>query len=210
MRRCSRRNSSASSSRRSIGCSRSSRPRSSSHRHDGRFSAHRGDQNDAAAWSDVSRTVHRANAALIIRCARSSRLLGLRTCSGRLPEVDFSPCIYGQMGHCSAPCNLSIDESAYDDRVRDAVGFLRGADRVDLLGGLAKARDQAASAMRFEEANRLPARPPVAGDAVSRASPPQPGGDREQPCDRDRRGRRSRGARGPVRAPRDDAATRFA
>jgi DNA polymerase III subunit epsilon len=85
-----------------------------------------------------------------------ARLLGLRTCSGRLaPDADFSPCIYGQMGHCSAPCNLSIDESAYDDRVRDAVGFLRGATTGSILGGLAKARDQAASAMRFEEANRL-------------------------------------------------------
>jgi DNA polymerase-3 subunit epsilon len=85
-----------------------------------------------------------------------SRLLGLRTCSGRLqPDVDFSPCIYGQMGHCSAPCNLGIDESAYDDRVRDAVGFLRGASTGSILGGLAKARDQAAAAMRFEEANRL-------------------------------------------------------
>ncbi len=85
-----------------------------------------------------------------------ARLLGLRTCSGRLePSVDFSPCIYGQMGHCSAPCNLSIDESAYEDRVRDAVGFLRGSRTGSILGGLAKARDQAASAMRFEEANRL-------------------------------------------------------
>jgi DNA polymerase-3 subunit epsilon len=85
-----------------------------------------------------------------------SRLLGLRTCSGRLdPRIDFSPCIYGQMGHCSAPCNLSIDESAYEDRVRDAVGFLRGFSTGSILGGLAKARDQAASAMRFEEANRL-------------------------------------------------------
>jgi DNA polymerase III subunit epsilon len=85
-----------------------------------------------------------------------ARLLGLRTCSGRLaPDADFSPCIYGQMGHCSAPCNLSIDESAYNDRVRDAVGFLRGATTGSILGGLAKARDQAASAMRFEEANRL-------------------------------------------------------
>lgn len=85
-----------------------------------------------------------------------SRLLGLRTCSGRLePSVDFSPCIYGQMGHCSAPCNLSIDGSAYEDRVRDAVGFLRGSRIGSILGGLAKARDQAASAMRFEEANRF-------------------------------------------------------
>jgi DNA polymerase III subunit epsilon len=85
-----------------------------------------------------------------------SRLLGLRTCSGRLePSADFSPCLYGQMGHCSAPCNRSIDESAYEDRVRDAVGFLRGSGAGSILGGLAEARDQAASAMRFEEANRL-------------------------------------------------------
>src|ERR1019366_3988797 len=85
-----------------------------------------------------------------------SRLLGLRTCAGRLePGADFSPCIYGQMGHCSAPCNLGIDETAYADRVRDAAGFLRGAGTGSILGGLAKARDQAASAMRFEEANRF-------------------------------------------------------
>ncbi len=84
-----------------------------------------------------------------------ARLLGLRTCAGRLrPDADFSPCMYGQMGHCSAPCNLSIDASAYEDRVRDAVGFLRGSRTGSILGGLAKARDQAASAMRFEEANR--------------------------------------------------------
>jgi excinuclease ABC subunit C len=84
-----------------------------------------------------------------------ARLLSLRTCAGRLrPDADFSPCIYGQMGHCSAPCNLSIDASAYDDRVRDAVGFLRGSRTGSILGGVAKARDQAASAMRFEEANR--------------------------------------------------------
>jgi excinuclease UvrABC nuclease subunit len=85
-----------------------------------------------------------------------SRLLGLRTCTGRIePHADFSPCIYGQMGHCSAPCNLSIDASAYEDRVRDAVGFLRGSRTGSILGGLAKARDQAAAAMRFEEANRF-------------------------------------------------------
>jgi DNA polymerase-3 subunit epsilon len=84
-----------------------------------------------------------------------SRLLGLRSCTGRLaPSANFAPCIYGQMGHCSAPCNLSIDATAYDDRVRDAVGFLRGSRTGSILGGLAKARDQAASAMRFEVADR--------------------------------------------------------
>jgi DNA polymerase III subunit epsilon len=84
-----------------------------------------------------------------------SRILGLRTCAGKLaPHEDFSPCIYGQMGRCSAPCNLTVSADGYGERIRRAVGFLRG--RVGpLLGELARARDQAASAMRFEEAARF-------------------------------------------------------
>ncbi|HXZ89110.1 MAG TPA: exonuclease domain-containing protein [Candidatus Binataceae bacterium] len=83
-----------------------------------------------------------------------SRLMGLRVCSGRLaPHEDFSPCLYGQMGHCAAPCNLGVNEDAYGERVRRAVSFLRGRSG-PLLGELARARDQAAAAMRFEEANR--------------------------------------------------------
>ena len=84
-----------------------------------------------------------------------SRILGLRTCAGKLaPHEDFSPCIYGQMGRCTAPCNMSIDVDAYGERVRRAVGFLRGRSG-PLLGELARARDQAAAAMRFEEAGRF-------------------------------------------------------
>jgi excinuclease UvrABC nuclease subunit len=84
-----------------------------------------------------------------------SRILGLRTCSGKLvPSEDFSPCIYGQMGHCTAPCNKSVDAEGYAERVRRAVGFLRGRSG-PILGELARARDQAASSMRFEEAERF-------------------------------------------------------
>jgi DNA polymerase III subunit epsilon len=83
-----------------------------------------------------------------------SRLLGLRTCGGKLaPDEDFSPCIYGQMGHCTAPCNLSIAQDAYNQRVGRAVAFLRGRSG-PLMGELARAREQAAAAMRFEEARR--------------------------------------------------------
>ncbi|HUN57520.1 MAG TPA: hypothetical protein VMU41_05360, partial [Candidatus Binataceae bacterium] len=83
-----------------------------------------------------------------------SRLMGLRTCSGRLvPDPDFSPCMYGQIGHCASPCNAMIGEDGYRDRVRRAISFMRG--RVGaVMGELAQARDQAATAMRFEEANR--------------------------------------------------------
>jgi excinuclease ABC subunit C len=83
-----------------------------------------------------------------------SRLLGLRVCDGQLaPHADFSPCIYGQMGHCASPCNLTISEDDYGARVRNAIGFLRGRT-APILGELARGRDQAAGAMRFEEANR--------------------------------------------------------
>jgi len=84
-----------------------------------------------------------------------SRILGLRTCAGRLsPHEDFSPCMYGQMGRCTAPCNLSIDEAGYGDRVRQALLFLRGRGG-SILGALVKSRDQAAKALRYEEASRL-------------------------------------------------------
>jgi excinuclease ABC subunit C len=83
------------------------------------------------------------------------RILGMRTCAGKLaPRDDFSPCMYGQMGHCAMPCNLSADEDAYGARVRRAVEFLRGRSG-PLLGELARARDDAARAMRFEEAARF-------------------------------------------------------
>ena len=83
------------------------------------------------------------------------RVLGLRTCAGQLaPHADFSPCMYGQIGHCAMPCNLSSDEDAYGARVRRAVEYLRGRS-APLLGELARARDQAARAMRYEEAARF-------------------------------------------------------
>jgi len=83
-----------------------------------------------------------------------SRMLGLRSCGGRLePREEFSPCIYGQIGHCAAPCNLSVGEEAYNRQASRAISFLRGRSG-PILGELARARDQAAAAMRFEEARR--------------------------------------------------------
>src|SRR5579883_3309301 len=82
------------------------------------------------------------------------RLMRLRVCRGRLaPDPAFSPCIYGQMGRCSAPCNLSVDREAYDVQLRRALEFLRGRT-APVLSRLAAARNQAAAAMRFEQAQR--------------------------------------------------------
>lgn len=83
-----------------------------------------------------------------------ARLLGLRTCGGKLaPDPDFAPCIYGQMGRCAMPCNATVDEDDYAARMRKAVEFLRGRSGA-ILGELAGARDRAAAGMRFEEAHR--------------------------------------------------------
>jgi DNA polymerase III subunit epsilon len=83
-----------------------------------------------------------------------ARILGLRTCADKIaPDANFSPCIYGQMGHCARPCNATVDEDGYGARVRRAVEFLRGRAG-PIMGQLAAARDQAAAAMRFEEASR--------------------------------------------------------
>jgi DNA polymerase-3 subunit epsilon len=82
------------------------------------------------------------------------RLMRLRVCAGRLtPDESVSPCVYGQMGRCIAPCNRSVDEDGYDAQVRQAVEFLRGRS-AGLLTRLAAARDQASRAMRFEQAQR--------------------------------------------------------
>jgi excinuclease UvrABC nuclease subunit len=82
-----------------------------------------------------------------------ARLLGLRTCAGRLePSPDISPCVYGQMRHCAAPCNETVGADDCNQRVRRAVVFLRGRGGA-MMGALAKARDQMARSMRFEEAN---------------------------------------------------------
>lgn len=83
-----------------------------------------------------------------------SRMLGLRVCAGRLePDQDFSPCVYGQMGHCTSPCNAAITRDEYARQAARAIAFLRGRGG-SLMGELARARDDAAASMRFEEARR--------------------------------------------------------
>ena len=83
-----------------------------------------------------------------------SRMLGLRVCSGKLdPTPEFSPCIYGQMNQCLAPCNLSVGEEEYGGQVRRAIEFLTGRS-TPIMTRLAAERDQSAATMRFEEANR--------------------------------------------------------
>lgn len=91
----------------------------------------------------------------VARAVRAlSRILGLRTCTNRLlPDPAFSPCIYGQMGHCLSPCNKRIDAGAYAVNVGRAAAFVSGRTGT-ILQAIAAARDAAARALRFEEAHR--------------------------------------------------------
>ncbi len=84
-----------------------------------------------------------------------ARLFGLRTCQGNLsPEPDFSPCLSGQIGACTSPCNLQVTREAYHEQVASFQQFLEGQDTL-LRDSLVTKRDQFSAELRFEGAARL-------------------------------------------------------
>lgn len=84
-----------------------------------------------------------------------ARLFGLRTCHGNLsPMLTFTPCLSGQIGACSAPCNSSITHGAYAAQVKAFLQFLQGED-ASLRTALVEKRDQLAADLKFEGAARL-------------------------------------------------------
>ena len=84
-----------------------------------------------------------------------ARLFGLRTCQGNLtPDPDFSPCVSGQIGACSAPCNVRVSRAAYQEQVETFQRFLEGND-TGLRDSLLTKRDALAARLRFEGAARL-------------------------------------------------------
>ena len=75
-------------------------------------------EDQRARRRDAARAVHRAAQSRPCGARDFRACSGLRTCARQArPDEDFSPCIYGQMGHCAAPCNLTIDDDAYNERV---------------------------------------------------------------------------------------------
>ena len=84
-----------------------------------------------------------------------ARLFGLRTCHGNLaPDSATTPCLIGQIGACSAPCNTSVGQETYALQVADFLHFLDGED-ASLRQSLTEKRDQLASELRFEGAARI-------------------------------------------------------
>jgi len=84
-----------------------------------------------------------------------TRTFQLRTCAGRLqPTAEFSPCLQGQIGNCTRPCNVTVDAVAYSRQVESLLRFLVDGDD-DLFDSLARRRDALSEQLRFEAAARV-------------------------------------------------------
>ncbi|MBM4309435.1 MAG: excinuclease ABC subunit UvrC [Deltaproteobacteria bacterium] len=82
-----------------------------------------------------------------------NRLFPLRKCNRRR-LAQGRPCVYHQLGQCTAPCSGGVDPALYAQTVRQVELFLRGRS-AEVLSDL-KARMQEASAqMHFERAAQL-------------------------------------------------------
>jgi excinuclease ABC subunit C len=76
----------------------------------------------------------------------------LRKCSIRECSERSRPCLYGEMGKCAAPCEVSEEE--YGRLIDQVVMFLKGkAD--DLLGELRREMEKVSDALEFERAGRI-------------------------------------------------------
>ncbi len=64
------------------------------------------------------------------------------------------PCLFHQIGQCSAPCHGKIDVAGYAQLVRGVVAFLSGREG-EVIALLRERMTQAAAQMRYEEAARL-------------------------------------------------------
>jgi excinuclease ABC subunit C len=94
----------------------------------------------AAAVRDTLKEIHRLFALRrfpLARCRRRSR-----------------PCLYHQMGQCSAPCHGLITPEGYRALVDGAVALLEGRE-ADVLAVLRRRMAEAAAALHFEAAARL-------------------------------------------------------
>ncbi|MGE0920082.1 excinuclease ABC subunit UvrC [Trichlorobacter lovleyi] len=72
----------------------------------------------------------------------------LKTCLNR-----SRPCLYHQIGQCSAPCHNLITAEEYNLLVEGAVLFLEGKNK-DLVSGFRQRMREAAEGLRYEEAAR--------------------------------------------------------
>jgi excinuclease ABC subunit C len=83
-----------------------------------------------------------------------NRHFQLRTCTDHVLDHRKRPCILFQIQRCPAPCVYEIPPGEYRQSVEDAVEFLEGRES-ELVERLRARMDEAAAAMRYEDAARL-------------------------------------------------------
>ena len=82
-----------------------------------------------------------------------NKLYKLRNCNRNLPR-DIGkerPCLYYQIGQCSAPCNNHISSEEYKENIEKAIGFLNGNYK-DTVNSLKEKMKNYADEMEFEKA----------------------------------------------------------
>lgn len=83
-----------------------------------------------------------------------NRHFQLRTCADHDPRSHQRPCLLCQISRFPAPSVFDIPREEYRRHVEDAIAFLEGR-KPELLESLKARMEEAAEAMRFEEAARL-------------------------------------------------------
>ena len=83
-----------------------------------------------------------------------NRHFQLRTCNDHVFDHRKRPCILYQIKRCPAPCVYELPHDEYRRSVEDAIEFLEGRE-TELTDRLRARMDDAAAALRFEEAARV-------------------------------------------------------
>ena len=82
------------------------------------------------------------------------RVFPLRTCTDTVFRNRTRPCLEYQIKRCLGPCTLPVDPDDYQHQLKNALLLLEGKS-TQLIDRLTRQMNQAADALRFEEAARL-------------------------------------------------------
>lgn len=85
-----------------------------------------------------------------------NKVYKLRTCNKRLPKEmgKDRPCLYYQIGQCTAPCNGYISAEEYRNNIAQAIAFLNG-DYKETIASLNANMKRYAEDMEFEKAAEI-------------------------------------------------------
>lgn len=88
--------------------------------------------------------------------AEACRIFGLATCHRPLAQGKRCgrPCLNHHIGQCCAPCTGTVSETAYRQRVEDALQYLQSGSEASVQR-LSEQMEQAAERLDFEQAARL-------------------------------------------------------